>query len=212
MPTLIDTLEIYLRWMGAIAGPGTLVYAIVSMLRAQSRPTGQQTGAAANVLRSKYLIIATVLFILLAYILWKPLPIQLSWLVRLVFSLLGAGIFFCSLGLYLWGLRTLGMNFNAASGFGVRLQQAHQLISRGPYAYIRHPMYLAVILAAWGGLLLYRTWTMLLFDLIMLGLIYRAHKEEEALAQAFGEEWVAYKRCVPGWIPRLGRTVRNNNP
>lgn len=211
MPDLIDTIEISLRWLGAIAGPGTLAYAIYNMLRAQSRPIGQQTGAAQKVLRTRYFVIATVLFVLLGFILWRSLPIQLSWLVRLVLLLLGAGIFFPSLGLYVWGLLTLGVNFNASSGFGVRLQQAHQLIERGPYATIRHPMYLAVILAAWGGLLLYRTWTMLFFSVIMLGLIYRARKEEEALALAFGGEWEAYKRRVPGWIPRFGRKVKNNN-
>jgi protein-S-isoprenylcysteine O-methyltransferase Ste14 len=211
MQGLIDTIESVLRWLGAIAGLGTLAYAIYNMLRAQSRPTGQQTGAAQKVLRSRYLTIATLLFVLLAYILWKPLPFQLPWLVRLILSLLGEGIFFLSLGLYLWGLLTLGVNFNASSGFGVRLHQAHQLKTRGPYIYIRHPMYVGVILAFWGGLLLNRTWTMLVFAVIMLGLIYRAHKEEEALTQAFGEEWEAYKRRVPGWIPRLDRMSRKNN-
>jgi protein-S-isoprenylcysteine O-methyltransferase Ste14 len=210
MSTLIDTIEIDLSWLGAIAGLGTLTYAIYNMLRAQSHPTGQQTGSAQKVLRSRYLLIATLLFVLLAYILWKPLPIQLPSLVRLILSLLGAGIFFPSLGLYLCGLHTLGVNFNASSGFGVRLHQAHQLITRGPYAYIRHPMYMAVILAVWGGLLVYRTWTMLLCGVIMLGLIYRARKEEDALTQAFGEEWETYKQRVPGWIPRFGRTFRNN--
>ncbi len=211
MQGLIDTIESVLRWLGAIAGLGTLAYAIYNMLRAQSRPTGQQTGAAQKVLRSRYLAIATLLFVLLAYILWKPLPFQLLWWVRLILSLLGEGIFFLSLGLYLWGLLTLGVNFNASSGFGVRLHQAHQLMTRGPYIYIRHPMYVGVILAFWGGLLLYRTWTMLVFAVIMLGLIYRAHKEEEALTQAFGEEWETYKQHVPGWIPRFDRMFRKNN-
>ena len=208
MPSLIDTIESILRWLGAIAGLGTLAYAIYNMLRAQLRPTGQETGAAHKVLRSRYLAIATLLFVLLAYILWRPLPIQLSWLARLTLSLLGAGILFLSLGLYMWGLNTLGMNFNASSGFGVRLQQAHQLIRRGPYAYIRHPMYLAVISAFWGGWLLYRNWTMLIYAIIMLGLIYRARTEEEALSQAFGEEWEAYQRQVPGWMPRFDQMFR----
>lgn len=208
MPTLIDTFEFDLRWLGAIAGLGTLAYSLYNMLRAQARPAGHQTDAARQVLRTPYLLIASLLFVGLGYILWRPLPIQLSWLVRLILSFIGAGIFFLSLVLYLWGLRTLGVNFNASSGFGVSLQQAHQLVTRGPFNYVRHPMYLAVILAGWGGLLLYRTWTMLLFAVIMLGLIYRARKEEEALAQAFGAEWEAYKRHVPGWIPRIKRQWR----
>ena len=211
MPALIDTVELALDWLSAIAGLGTLAYAIYNMLRAQARPAGQQTGMAQKVLRTRYLVLATLLFLIIAYILWKPLPIQLPSLVRMVLSLLGGGFFFLSLGLYLWGLRTLGVNFNASSGFGVRLHQTHQLITSGPYALIRHPMYVGVILAMWSGLLLYRTWTMMLLAVIMLGLIYRAHKEEEALTQAFAEQWEAYKQRVPGWIPRFDRLFRKNS-
>ena len=162
------------------------------MLLAQGHPTGQRTGAAHKVLRTRYLIIATLLFIILGYVFWKPLPFQLPWLLGMVISILGAGIFFASLYVYIWGLRTLGINFNASSGFGVRLHQAHQLVTSGPYAYVRHPMYMAVILAGWGGLALYRTWTMLFFAVIMLGLLFRGRKEEEALAQAFGTQWEIY--------------------
>jgi protein-S-isoprenylcysteine O-methyltransferase Ste14 len=126
----------------------------------------------------------------------------MPWQLQLSFVLAGGGVFFASLALYIWGLRSLGSNFNASSSFGVRLHQAHKLVTHGPYAYIRHPMYMAVILACWGGLLLYRTWTMLFFVVIMLGLLYRAHNEEKALEQAFGEAWEDYKCRVPGWIPR----------
>jgi protein-S-isoprenylcysteine O-methyltransferase Ste14 len=87
------------------------------------------------------------------------------------------------------------------------LHQGHQLVTKGPYAYIRHPMYLAVILACWGGLLLYQTWIMLVFALMMFGVVYRGYKEEEALAQYFGIQWEFYRRSVPGWIPRM----RNSN-
>lgn len=211
MPSLIDTIEVDLHWLGAITGLGTLAYAIYNTLFAQSRPAGQQTGTAQKILRSRYLVIATLLFVSLAYILWKPLPIQPPSLVRLILTFLGGGIFFLSLGLYLWRLRTLGLSFNPSRGFGVRLHQAHQLITREPYAYVRHPMYLAVILAVWGGLLLYRTRTMLLFVVIMLGLAYRARKEEEALTQAFAGEWGAYQRRVPGWIPRFDRLFKKDN-
>ena len=203
MSILIDRFETVLQWLGAITGLGTLAYAIYNMLQAQKRPTGQISGAANKVLRTPYLIIATMLFLGLGIGLWKPLPIQLVWPVRLLFMLVGACVLLSSLLLYLWGLRTLGSNFNASSGFGVRLQLAHQLVTEGPYAHIRHPMYLAVILACLGGLLLYRTWTMLLYSIIMLGLIYRGYKEEEALAQAFSGTWQDYKQRVPGWIPRI---------
>lgn len=202
-----EKIELGLRWLGGILGLGTLACAIINLLIAQSHPIGQQTGAAKQVLRTPYLIIATLLFLFLAYALWLPLPIQLSREVKLAFLVTGTVIMLPSLGLYIWGFLTLGRNFNASSGFGVRLRQGHQLITNGPYAYLRHPMYLAVILACWGGLLLYRTWTMAIFAFMMFGLFYRGLKEEEALAQAFGSEWEVYKSKVPGWLPRLKRKI-----
>lgn len=95
--------------------------------------------------------------------------------------------------------------FGPSTGFGVRLQAGHRLITSGPYALVRHPMYLAVITAGIGGLLLYRTWAMLAFAVAMFGLTVRAHREEEALAAEFGAAWEAYCRRVPAWLPRIFR-------
>jgi len=207
MPNLTTSLEIDLRWLAAIAGLGTLAFAIYNMVLAQSRPSGYQSGAARKLLRTRYLLAATLVFIFVGIILWKPLPIRLPLGLQLLVSIMGVAIYFTGLALYLWGLRTLGENFNASSGFGVRLNQAHKLVTSGPYAYIRHPMYLAVILVGWGGLLLFRTWSMLIFAVIMLGLIVRARKEEAALARVFGRQWDVYRRHVPGWIPSLDRLL-----
>jgi protein-S-isoprenylcysteine O-methyltransferase Ste14 len=52
---------------------------------------------------------------------------------------------------------------------------------------------------------------MLFFAVIMLGLLYRGRKEEEALAQVFGEDWEAYKQRVPGWIPHFERQQRKDS-
>ena len=179
------------------------------MLMAQKRPTGQETGSARKVLRTPYLVIATASFLVLAYVLWVPLPLHLPDPWQLALSAVGGITLLPSLALYVWGLHSLGMSFNASSGFGVRLNQAHQLVTNGPYAFMRHPMYLAVILACWGGLLLYRTWTMLVFAVMMFGLIFRGRNEEEARAQAFGAEWQTYQRSIPGWLPHIIDSVRN---
>lgn len=75
----------------------------------------------------------------------------------MAFDLLGVLIFFPSLALYLFGMRTLGTMFGVSSGFGVHLYADHRLITSGPYSVVRHPMYVAVICAGVGGLLIYRT-------------------------------------------------------
>jgi protein-S-isoprenylcysteine O-methyltransferase Ste14 len=66
-------------------------------------------------------------------------------------------------------------------------------------------MYLAVIVAGVGGLMIYRTWAMAVFAVTMFGLVRRALREEHALTAEFGPEWEAYCRRVPGWLPRIGR-------
>jgi len=198
----VNDLELWLRRLGGVAGLATLAIAIWHMLRSVSRPAGRQTGTGARFLRVPLLILATLLFAAAMVWLWRPLPLALPAVVRWACSALGALIYFPSLGLYLWGLRTLGTMFGPSTGFGVRLQAEHRLVTTGPYALVRHPMYLAVIAAGTGGLLLYRTWAMQLFAVAMFGLIVRARREEEALAAEFGAVWDAYPRRVPGWLPR----------
>jgi protein-S-isoprenylcysteine O-methyltransferase Ste14 len=59
-----------------------------------------------------------------------------------------------------------------------------------------------------GWIIEYLTWTMLMLAVMMLGLIYRAHREEYALAIEFGGSWEDYKHQVPMWIPRFSKTIR----
>jgi protein-S-isoprenylcysteine O-methyltransferase Ste14 len=66
-------------------------------------------------------------------------------------------------------------------------------------------MYLAVVLAGLGGLLLYRTWAMAFFSLNLLGLVVRARREERTLEAEFGADWAEYARRVPAFVPRIGR-------
>ncbi len=201
----VETLELWVGRLGAVAALATLTAALIGLRRSMARPVGRVSGPGHRFLRWPILLAGTVIFIALGVLLWKPLPLILSASARIASLLLGSLIYFPSLAVYLWGYRTLGPMFGASSGFGVRLQASHQLVTDGPYRHVRHPMYLAVILAGWGGLLMYRTWAMLAFVTCMLGLGIRARREEQVLAEEFGEEWAAYARRIPTWIPRLRR-------
>jgi protein-S-isoprenylcysteine O-methyltransferase Ste14 len=80
-----------------------------------------------------------------------------------------------------------------------------RLVVGGVYRYVRNPMYLAVgativgqaFLLGQFGLLPYAA----VFGLIVFGFV-RAY-EERALSEKFGASYDAYRRAVPGWIPRL---------
>jgi protein-S-isoprenylcysteine O-methyltransferase Ste14 len=94
-----------------------------------------------------------------------------------------------------------------STSFGAQLYADHQLVTRGPFALVRHPMYLGLISAALGSLLLYQTWTALAYALFAPFVLLRARREELALSAEFGEQWREYCRRVPAFFPRLGRQM-----
>jgi protein-S-isoprenylcysteine O-methyltransferase Ste14 len=90
-----------------------------------------------------------------------------------------------------------------STSIGAQLYADHKLVTSGPYAIVRHPMYLGLITAALGSLLLYRTWTTAAFVIFAPFLLLRARREEQALSAEFGEAWQAYaarvRMILPGW-------------
>jgi protein-S-isoprenylcysteine O-methyltransferase Ste14 len=79
------------------------------------------------------------------------------------------------------------------------------LVTAGPYAHVRNPMYLGTALgllafAGMGGL-----WYAVLIVAAVLGAVYTGAIvcEEAFLADSFGEEYRAYREAVPRLLPRL---------
>ena len=200
---MLFTIEHWLQLLAALTGIAVIVIPLVGFRRAQVYGRGRSSGVAASLLRWPVILVQTVLFVAIGFLLWRSLPLVLSPLSHIIVLVLGSLLYFPGVALYLWGYRTLGSMFGISSGFGASLYQGHNLIQIGPYRYIRHPMYLAVIMAAFGALLIFRTWAMALFAPISLGIIVRARREERLLAEEFGEEWESYRRGVNGWFPKL---------
>jgi protein-S-isoprenylcysteine O-methyltransferase Ste14 len=84
-------------------------------------------------------------------------------------------------------------------------QQKHALASTGPYAFVRHPQYVAFILVMIGFLIQWPTiLTLIMFPILVWRYIRLAKKEEQEALDAFGEEYSNYMAKVPGFIPRFG--------
>jgi len=198
----LEVLEVWIGRIGGLAAAVALAGALRGLQAASLRPSGRQEGAARQVLRWPVQLLATLAFVGLGIVLWRPLPWRLSEVARVAALMAGVLLFFGGIVLYLWGMRTLGQEFDGASGFGVRLHAGHRMITHGPYAVVRHPMYVAVMCAFFGALLLYRTWAMALYGVMMLGLLVRGRREERVLAEEYGDAWRTYCRQVPGWLPR----------
>jgi protein-S-isoprenylcysteine O-methyltransferase Ste14 len=112
------------------------------------------------------------------------------------------GLALCGLGyaLVFWSGLALGKQYSAH----VTIQKDHQLITTGPYHYIRHPRYLGVNSLAIGVSLVFHSWIGLALSVLVLGLILSRIADEEALLRKeFGQDWETY--CKQSWrlIPYL---------
>ncbi|MEK6921971.1 MAG: isoprenylcysteine carboxylmethyltransferase family protein, partial [Nanoarchaeota archaeon] len=87
----------------------------------------------------------------------------------------------------------------------VVILENHQLITKGPYAYVRHPIYSAGILKAFGFVLVTNSFLGLfaLLFLLIPALLYRLRVEEKVLVGHFGQVYLRYKKRVKAIIPYI---------
>ncbi|PYI88835.1 MAG: isoprenylcysteine carboxyl methyltransferase [Verrucomicrobia bacterium] len=81
------------------------------------------------------------------------------------------------------------------------------LVMRGPYRFVRNPMYIGAGLALLGAALFYQSWPLLIYAGVffvathLFVLVY----EEPTLRRTFGDEYEAYCRRVKRWLPKRSR-------
>lgn len=197
------TVERRIRQAGGAAVLLTLSAIFWGIWRGLRQPIAAANGRDTVWLRRPlfYLLVSSGYFAFCHW-LWRPLPGSLSRRLRVFALTLGSLLYSPGLALVLWGRLELGRMYNVSSSFGAQLYAEHHLVTSGPYAYVRHPMYLGILLTALGGIALYRTWTFLFLLTHFPALMVRARHEERALSAAFGADWNDYCRQVPRWVPR----------
>ncbi len=85
----------------------------------------------------------------------------------------------------------------------------HRMVTRGPYAVVRHPLYLGVLLLAAGTVLVHPSAaTLCIAAGLAAGIALKIPAEERALRTACGEQWTRYASAVPALVPRLSRASR----
>jgi protein-S-isoprenylcysteine O-methyltransferase Ste14 len=188
----------YLAFAMALAGwiAGLRRGEAVTLLPARGDGAGTLATQLGLVLVS--LAVCAVLF----YVLWIPLPLAVPPGVVPVLAAVGLAIFVAGTLFILWARRTLGRMWGISTSRQVKLLPNHQLISGGPYALVRHPMYFGWWMALLGMLLIYRTWILVLLMVMSLVVFYRrARLEEATLGARFGAEWQAYVKRTKFLVP-----------
>ena len=83
------------------------------------------------------------------------------------------------------------------------------LVSHGPYAAVRHPLYVGLALLALGTALAHASLATLAGMVgLLIGLAVKIRREDAALAQRHGAAWNAYRTRVPSVVPRVTRRGR----
>ncbi|TXB68404.1 isoprenylcysteine carboxylmethyltransferase family protein [Phaeodactylibacter luteus] len=115
-------------------------------------------------------------------------------------ALLGSLLLLGGTALRVWAIQVLGQYFTPT----VLIQETHQLIQSGPFAWLRHPSYTGAYLATLGSAILLQAWWGLLFSALIMLVVYhrRIAAEEQALSERFGAAYADYQhktyRLLPG--------------
>lgn len=111
-----------------------------------------------------------------------------DWIRWLGGALLAAGV-----GVAVWGARSLGASLTP----GTEPLPHAPLVTRGAYAYVRHPIYLGLVLAITGHTVAWSNWTLgLAFGLIALGYFEGKARAEERWLVARYPDYRRYMRQV----------------
>lgn len=116
--------------------------------------------------------------------------------------IIGIVIIFLGLIFFWWIHKTLGENWSPV----LEILKGHKLITKGPYKYVRHPMYTLFYILAIGLLLLVSNWFVGLFAFLSWHLLYviRISSEEKMMLEQFGIKWENYcKRTTKKIIPYI---------
>jgi protein-S-isoprenylcysteine O-methyltransferase Ste14 len=119
-------------------------------------------------------------------------------LARELSRVLGGILFFAGMLLFAWAVAHLRGGF-----LGHIEPRGTQLVTDGPYRWVRHPAYLGMIVTTLGMTLALRSlWgCVAVLVLFVPASMYRAWCEEKALAATFGAAWQDYTRRSAFLIP-----------
>jgi protein-S-isoprenylcysteine O-methyltransferase Ste14 len=100
----------------------------------------------------------------------------------------------------IWARLTIGRNWSAM----VTVKESHELVRRGPYRIVRHPIYTGILLAMLGSAIAFGRWSGYLgFAIAFVAFKQKSLTEEHFMVEQFGEAYVRYRTEVKALIPGL---------
>lgn len=105
-----------------------------------------------------------------------------------------------AIGLFAASSHELGRNWSLVA----RMRSDHALVRTGPYAHVRHPIYLGMLLFLLAFAVGIGHWAQLLVALpvFLIGTTIRTRVEDGLLEQQFGDAFREYRRSTPALFPK----------
>jgi len=115
--------------------------------------------------------------------------------------LIGLPVYLIFSWIQVWSFKSLGDNYSQ----DIVIKKDHQLVTTGPFRYIRHPQYFSQILINIGGTAATVSYVLGILTLVEIPIyIMRALLEDKMLAKHFAEQFSAYKKKSGFMIPFIG--------
>jgi protein-S-isoprenylcysteine O-methyltransferase Ste14 len=110
---------------------------------------------------------------------------------------LGSALFAAGLGLAIWARIHLGRNW----GMPMTRKDEPELVTSGPYRFVRHPIYSGILLALLGTALATDLYFLIVLALMAAYFIHSARVEERLMADAFPDAYASYRARTKLLIP-----------
>lgn len=129
---------------------------------------------------------------------WHPFPLPTSPWYDATLRPLGALLMAASTLVLVWAYAAMGRYWDG----DISARADHRVVQRGPFALVRHPVYLAFDLGVAGGALALADPAVGLLALASLPLMYgRARAEERFLEEQLGDAYRDYRKRVSMFLP-----------
>jgi protein-S-isoprenylcysteine O-methyltransferase Ste14 len=187
-----------MQWQIILTIPWCIFFVVWVVSAFFTRATVKRESAAARASYGFPLAFGCLLLFSHAFKYVAPWLEQVLWDFGDAGRIIGLILSFDGVAFTFWARATLG---NLWSG-NITLKEGHHLVTRGPYALARHPIYTGMSLAFIGTAFAFGTTRAVLGAAIAIGsFIYKLGREERLMADNFGEEHARYRAKVKRLIP-----------
>jgi len=174
-----------------------IAFLVYWRIKAAGTKTAQRSEASASgILRALAFLVVIVLL--------STTRIPLPWLYRQLWPSglwsfwIGAAVAVAGLLFAVWARQHLASNWSSA----VTIKQGHELITTGPYALVRHPIYTGILTGFLGtAIALSQVRGVIGFVLMLVVLWLKLRMEEEWMRSQFGQTYATYSRQTAALVP-----------